>query len=281
VTLELGVGDVKIDAGDRTDTVVEVRPSDPAEPADVSAAAQTRVEYEAGRLLVKAPKGWKQWTPRGGRESVDVHIQLPSGSSLTGDVGVSALRVQGRLADCHHRAGVGEVRLEEVAKLRVRTGAGDILVDRIAGDAEIKTGSGTVAVGCVGGPAVIKNANGETRVGEVVGDLRVQSSNGRIIVERAHATIVAKTSFGDIRLGAVSGGSAEANTACGQIDIGVLDGVTAWLDVHTQFGRVESELDALERPAPGEAVAEIKARTSFGDIVIRRAPAPASSRESA
>ena len=30
VTLELGVGDVRITASDRADTVVEVRPSDPA-----------------------------------------------------------------------------------------------------------------------------------------------------------------------------------------------------------------------------------------------------------
>ena len=48
VTVELGVGDLRIVASDRTDTMVEVRPSDAAKKADVTAAEQTRVEY-AGR----------------------------------------------------------------------------------------------------------------------------------------------------------------------------------------------------------------------------------------
>jgi hypothetical protein len=33
VTLELGIGDLQIAAGDRTNTVVDVRPTDPTKPA--------------------------------------------------------------------------------------------------------------------------------------------------------------------------------------------------------------------------------------------------------
>ena len=62
VSLELGVGDIRITASDRTDTVVDVRPSDPASEADVTAAEQTRVEFADGRLSIKAPKGWRQYT---------------------------------------------------------------------------------------------------------------------------------------------------------------------------------------------------------------------------
>src|SRR5579859_7898408 len=54
--VELAVGDASITASDRTDTIVQVRPSDGSNDADVRAAEQTRVEYAAGRLLVKAPK---------------------------------------------------------------------------------------------------------------------------------------------------------------------------------------------------------------------------------
>ena len=64
VTVELGVGDLRIVTGDRADTVVEVRPSDPAKKGDVTAAEQTRVEYTGGRLLIKAPKSWRRYTPR-------------------------------------------------------------------------------------------------------------------------------------------------------------------------------------------------------------------------
>ena len=48
VSLELGVGEVRIAASDRDDTVVEVRPSDPTNSDDVSAAERTRVEYAEG-----------------------------------------------------------------------------------------------------------------------------------------------------------------------------------------------------------------------------------------
>jgi DUF4097 and DUF4098 domain-containing protein YvlB len=275
VVMELSASDVWIDASDRADTIVEVAPRDPASQADAAAAAQTRVEYVAGRLLVKAPKSWKQWTPRGGRESTYVRIQLPAGSQVSGELAVGETRARGRLGEFRYKAGAGEVHVEEVSRLDVRTGVGDIRAERVDGDADLKTGSGTVDVGRVAGQAVVRNSNGETRLGEVGGDLRVSSSNGRILVDRAHASVVAKTANGDVRLGAVARGPASASTACGQIDIGVLDGVTAWLDVQTHFGQVRSELDALDRPGPADDTAEIRARTSLGDITIHRAAVPA------
>src|SRR5262245_55183650 len=86
VTVELGVGDLRVVASARTDTAVDVRPSDPSNRSDVMAAEQTLIEYANGRLLVRAPKGWRKWSPLGprGRESIDVLIEVPSGSSLSG-----------------------------------------------------------------------------------------------------------------------------------------------------------------------------------------------------
>src|SRR3954464_7402756 len=55
-TLDVVVGDVRVTAGERADTVVDVRPSDPSNEEDRKAAEQTRVEYEHGHLLVKTPK---------------------------------------------------------------------------------------------------------------------------------------------------------------------------------------------------------------------------------
>src|SRR4051812_16737410 len=54
--IEVAVGDVRIIASDRSDTVVTVHPSDSGADLDVRAAEQTRVEYADGRLFVKAPK---------------------------------------------------------------------------------------------------------------------------------------------------------------------------------------------------------------------------------
>ena len=126
VTLEVGVGDIRIVASDRTDTVVDVRPSDPAKKPDVTAAEQTRVEYANGRLLVKAPKGWRQWSFRGGGESIDVEIELPAGSHVGGEAGVAALRCNGRIGECRYKVGVGDIQLDQAGPVQLKSGAGDI-----------------------------------------------------------------------------------------------------------------------------------------------------------
>jgi hypothetical protein len=43
------------------------------------------------------------------------------------------------------------------------------------------------------------------------------------------------------------------------------------LDLHTGFGHVRNLLDMSERPGPSEDTVGIRARSSFGDITIRRA----------
>ena len=274
VTLELGVADIRIVAGDRTDTVVDVRPADAAKESDVTAAQQTRVEYAAGRLLIKAPKGWRQHSFRGGGESIVVQIDLPAGSEIRGQAAVAGLHATGRLGECQFKTAAGGIHLAQSGPLHVKTAAGDVTVEHVAGDAVITTASGAVRMDRVDGAAVVKNANGDTWIGEITGDVRVNSANGRIVVERAQASVVARTANGDVRLGEVRRGAVLAATAFGKVDIGIHDGVAAWLDVNTRFGQVQSDLDAADRPADGEEAVEVRARTAFGDIAIRRAVSP-------
>ena len=42
------------------------------------------------------------------------------------------------------------------------------------------------------------------------------------------------------------------------------------LDLQTGFGKVQNDLGPAEAPAPGEDVVEVKARTAYGDITVRR-----------
>lgn len=267
--MELGVGDLRIVATDRSDTEVEVRPSDPANTSDVAGAEHVRVEYADGRLLVKARR---QHTLRGGGESVAVQINLPVGSEVRGYVGVGMVRIVGRIGECHFKTGVGELQVDEAGgPVWLRAGSGDVTLGRASGPVDVTTGSGALRIASTDGSAAVKNSNGDTWIGEVVGDLRAKAANGRIVVDRAHATVVAKAANGDVHLGEVTNGAIVAETACGTIDIGVVDGVTAWLDLHTRFGDVRSELDAVERPEPGQAAVEVRARTSFGDVTVSRA----------
>ncbi|MGH3369503.1 MAG: DUF4097 family beta strand repeat-containing protein, partial [Nocardioidaceae bacterium] len=163
------------------------------------------------------------------------------------------------------------IQLDQAGPVQLQTGAGDITVDRALADAEVNTGSGAVRIARIGGTGAIKNANGDTWIGEVIGDLRVKAANGEISVDRAHATVAAKTANGDVHLREVARGAVVAHTANGAIDIGVLDGVAARLDLNTHYGHVRNNLDAAERPEPGEGAVEIHARTAYGDITVRRA----------
>jgi hypothetical protein len=279
VTVDLGVGDLRIVASDRTDTIVEVRPSDPAKKADMTAAEQTRVEYAGGRLLIKAPKNWRQYTFRGGGESVDVQVELPAGSQLQGETGVAALRCQGRLGECRYKTGVGDIQLDRAGAVQLRTGVGDITVERAGGDAELTTGSGSLRLDGIDGTAVVKNSNGDTWIGRVTGDLRVNAANGRISVDQASGAVAAKSANGDVRLGEVAHGAVLAQTAFGKVEIGIRDGVAAWLDLNTRFGTVRNDLDTADRPAAGEEAVEVRARTSFGDITIHRSSADNSGKD--
>jgi DUF4097 and DUF4098 domain-containing protein YvlB len=256
VTVELGVGDLEIAASDRSDTVVEVEPSDPAKPADVAAAAKTTVEYVNGVLRIKAPKGWRRYNFRAGAgaESIDVRIQLPTGSRLRAEAGLSDLRCSGALGEC-----------------RYKTGVGDITIEQVSGDIELTAGSGAIAVDRIGGSATVKNSNGDTWIGEVIGDLQVKAANGKVGVDHAYAAVTAKTANGDIHLDEVSSGAIVAETGWGKVNIAVRSGVPAWLDLHTAFGHVHNALEASQHPGTSEQSVEVRARSGFGDITIRRA----------
>jgi DUF4097 and DUF4098 domain-containing protein YvlB len=269
VEIDLVLGDVRLTASERGNTVIEVRPSDPAENNDVRAAERTRVERTPAGLLVRTPR------PRnlgliGRAGSVDVTIELPAGSVIRGDASVAAFRATGALGECRIKTSTGSIRLDQTGPADLRTGAGGIEVDRIAGPAEVSTGSGRVRLGEVDGPAVVKNSNGEIWIGAVAADLRIHGANGQVTVGRAAGDVDASTGNGDIRVGGVTRGIALLKTGFGEIEIGLSAGTAARLDLYTHFGRVHNQLTATDSPDSSDQVVEVRARTSYGDIVIRR-----------
>ncbi|WP_430331314.1 DUF4097 family beta strand repeat-containing protein [Rhodococcus sp. ACT016] len=268
--LQLAVGDATVTATDRDDTVVQVRPSDPTRDADVRAAEQTRVEFASGRLVVRGPR------PRvlgvwGKTGSVDVTIELPTGSGLEADASVAGVRTTGVLGDCRIKTATGDVRLDEARTTTISTGAGAISIERVEGDADVSTGSGRIDVRSVAGNAVVKNANGHNRIGAVTGSLRAKTANGDVVVGRAGHDIAAATANGDIRIGEIARGAAELRTGHGEIEIGIRSGTAARLDVHTSFGKVRNLLAETAGPASTDESVEIQANTGFGDILVRRA----------
>jgi DUF4097 and DUF4098 domain-containing protein YvlB len=269
-TIDVVAGDVRIAARGGGETVVEVRPSDPADEQDVRAAERTRVEYAAGRLLVKAPK-LRSWLPRGTGGSVDVTVELPERSRVRGTGQLADFRFEGALGDLDVKTGLGAIAIERAAALTLRTGIGDITVGSASGHAEIAAGSGDTRLAALEGTAVVKNSNGDTWVGEARGDLRVNAANGSIAVDAAHASVVAKSSNGDVRLGEAVRASVVLETRLGDVEVGIREGTAAWLDVRAGAGRVHNALEAAEPPGPAAETVEVRARTTAGSVLIRRA----------
>jgi len=268
-TIDLVIGGARISAGDRGTTVVEVQPSDASNKEDVKAAELTRVECANDRLLVKAPK-LRSWSIKSAGGSIDVTIELPAGSHLHCAGQLADFHCEGRLGDCRIKTGLGRIELDRADTLNLKSGAGDITVERADGHAEVTAGSGDVRLRELGGSAVIKNSNGDTWVGVAGGDLRLKAANGDIAVDVAHASVVAKSANGDVRLGEVQRGSVALETQIGDLEVGIHEGSTAWLDVSSTAGKVHNALDATDAPASSAETVEVRARTTVGEIVIRR-----------
>jgi DUF4097 and DUF4098 domain-containing protein YvlB len=251
--IEIAAGNVRIIASDRTDTVVDVRPSDDTDDADVETAEQTQVAYSDGRLVVKAPKQKARWWFFRWEASIDVTVNMPAGSRV--GIHTAAADVQ-----CEGRLGQAELTAAH----------GDLTVARTSGHTEVTNTHGDIWVREIDGSAEVKTAHGNVNLGEVTGDLRLNSAHGDVSIDRALAGVVAKTAYGNVRIGEVARGSVDFQSAGGDLEVGIRDGTAAWLDLNTQYGSVRNSLQASDRPEPSDETVEVRAQTAYGDIVIRR-----------
>jgi hypothetical protein len=274
VTVDVFVGNVEIIASDRTDAVVEVRPSDPDRKADVRGARETEIDFAAGNLTVKGPGGWKMYTTMRAinTPSIDVTIEVPTGSRLHGTGSVCRFLVTGELGQCELKTSVGDLHLEKAGPLQLQT-AGNITVDQVVSRANITTSTGIVRIGEIDGSAVVKNSNGDSTIREVAGDLRVNAANGNITVERPRGSVTAKTANGSIRVADASRGTLRLETSVGELEVGIHPGSAAFLDVNTKAGTLQNLMEPAGQPAQSEETVHVYARSSFGNIIIRHATA--------
>ncbi|MFD7313320.1 DUF4097 domain-containing protein [Streptomyces sp. NPDC059883] len=267
VTAHVEAGSLQFTAGDRLDTVVEVRPRDTKKDLDVRTADQTEVTYAGGVLTVRTPKS----NLFGRTGAVDVTVELPTGSSVDMTGAWTQVLGEGRLGEVRVKTSSGDVRLDTTGPLRLTASHGSITVDRVEGKAEITTSSGSLRLGLVNGPAVLKNSHGTTTVDAATGELRVSGANGDIEIRRAEDSVTATTAHGTLRVGEVARGTVQLETSYGAIEVGVREGTAAWLDVSSGSGQVRNTLTASETPEETEDTVKVRARTRHGNIDVRRA----------
>lgn len=234
----------------------------------MKAADQVEVEFTSGRLLVRTPRSLSPLGPRG---MVDIVIGAPRRSDVSGDAAWADLRPDGRLGDVDVGSSAASLRLGEVRSLRAKTSSGHVTVDQVTGEASVSGAHGQVRIGAGGGSATIKSASGTVWLGDVAGPPRVSAASGTITVDRAQASLHARTAHGTVRIGEVVRDDVTVGTAYGDVEIGVREGTAAWLDLRSDKGTVRNALDDADGPGPSEETAEVRARTAYGDILVRRA----------
>jgi hypothetical protein len=84
--------------------------------------------------------------------SIDVEIELPSGSDLSGRTTAGGFRCTGPLGRCELKSSAGEISLDQAGRVKLAT-AGDIRLERVTGDAELATATGEVRAGEIDGSA--------------------------------------------------------------------------------------------------------------------------------
>ena len=194
--LDIPAGRVQFIAADRTDTSVEVLPSNTSKGRDVKAAEQTTVAYADGVLRIENSAKNQYVGPSG---SIEVTVKLPTGSRVEAKAASAELRTVGRLGDVAFEGAYHQIKLDEAASLRLTAVDGDVEVGRLGGSAEIST------------------ARGDIRITE--------ATSGKVVL---------RTQSGDISVGAAAGVSAalDAGTSHGRISNTLKNDGTAELDIH-------------------------------------------------
>ncbi|KJK51196.1 hypothetical protein UK23_08245 [Lentzea aerocolonigenes] len=183
--LDIPAGLVQLIASDRDDTAVEVRPADASKSRDVKAAERTLVEFTDGVLRIKGDSGNQILGSSG---TVEVTVQLPSGSRVEAKAASAEFRGVGRLGDIAYEAAQSDIKIDEAASVRLTTQAGDVTVGSLSGSAEISTQKGDITVGVAAGLSASMDAG--TSYGRISNSLKNDGT--------ADLTIRATTAYGDI-----------------------------------------------------------------------------------
>ncbi|MCG0284817.1 DUF4097 family beta strand repeat-containing protein [Streptomyces sp. PSAA01] len=202
--LDIPAGRVQIIAADRTDTAVEVRPTNASKSRDVQAAEQTTVGYADGALRIEAPVKNQSLGPSG---SIEVTVQLPAGSRVEAKAASTEFRAVGRLGDIAFDGAYRQIKIDEAASVRLTAVDGDVEVGRLNGPAEISTARGDIRIAeAVRGKVVLSTQQGDISVTAAAGvsaSLDAGTSYGRVSnslknAGTAELEIHATTSQGDI-----------------------------------------------------------------------------------
>ena len=197
VRIDLPLGDTRIIASDRDTTVVDVLGEDGAIRCELS-GNQLTVSTTADR---GGPLGWGLgMLGLGPGSGATVTVEVPTGSDLHATTRHGSLSTEGRLGTCQVHTEYGDVHLDEVGVVEIRSRHADISVERATADLEITTSSGDVRVGVVEGSASITDNDSDITLTEARGPLQLRGSHGDMAIDRLCADLLARNAYGSVRV---------------------------------------------------------------------------------
>ena len=265
--IDVSAGQVEVVASDRADTTVEIVPTNPGRPGDVSLAREATVAFENNRLRVRVPPRLKLLGPKG---TVDVRIELPTGSRAEIESGYGSVRVRGQLGATSIVAKYGSVTADRVGDLALVSPHGEVDIAEVDGELEVKAGHGQVRIGRVTGAARLRGSHGNLTLRTAEGTVEAATS-GPLTIERALSDVTARSAHGAIRVLEAEGGILRLENGYAEVEVGVPAGVAAWVDASSAHGAVRNELTPDPAAADSDRTVELHLRTNWADILIRRA----------
>ncbi|HET6985361.1 MAG TPA: DUF4097 family beta strand repeat-containing protein, partial [Kribbella sp.] len=257
VRIEIGSGKVDIVPNDGTETAVTL---------DVDSGPEDDVVFTVvdGELIVEGPRN-----VRGRGPEIQVRIATPATLDARIKTGSGDIDVRMPLGTARLSTGSGDVDVERVeGELGISTGSGDVKVEHAADVVRASTGSGSIDIGEAADAVGLSTGSGDVKIGDAGGPTTVKVGSGDITIERIRDHSVATSGSGDVTVEIADGPSVQAETARGDVRIGVPDGVPTYLDLKTVTGRIRCELEPGEKPAEGERALTLRARTVSGDITV-------------
>jgi hypothetical protein len=128
-----------------------------------------------------------------------------------------------------------EIRVPRDTRVTVASDSGAVTVDDVSGAVSVSTQSSAIALSGLGGPAEVKTGSGEVRVDRAEG-LRVVTQSSAITARGLTGALDARTQSGAVRVSFGGPGAADIETGSSAIQI---DGLRGALSARTQSGRVE------------------------------------------
>jgi hypothetical protein len=264
------VGFVDIVASDRTDAVVEVMPSKPGRSGDESLARESTVSFDKDQVRVKVPRRLNLF---GRSDSVDVRCEVPTGSRVTIENTYGSVRARGVLGNARIVAKYGSVTADTVADLVLEAPYGSSDIADVTGRLDVTAGHGVVRIAKVHGDARLRASHGTMELGTATGDVQVATS-GALTIDRALGDVTARSAHGAIRIREVSGGTIRLDNGHADVDVGVPNGIAAWIDASSTHGRVRNELTPDPAAAASDRSVELHLHANYGNVIIRRVTTP-------